>query len=135
MLSAKDVLLGFMGEMNAWEKRCASRMEQCIDGTMDFDQVEKLGIAEYMKVFERYCSKSRATPRDFHYTEPPDYNSEEEVITSLRETSPGNIEIRSKRHFSHRKDHVFHLALENGHWKIVSRGLVLTSGEILESDL
>ena len=135
MVSPNDVLLDFMKEMNSWEKQCAARMEQCIAGTLDFDEATKVGTAEYMEIFSRYCSLSRAVPRDFYYTEPPDYDPKGEVILNVKQISPNTAEMFTQQNYSHRKRHVFMLALEKDGWRLVGRRVLLDNGEFLEAGL
>ena len=135
MLSPDAVLVGYMRDMNAWEKRCAKRMEECIAGDMDFDQAREIGTGEYMDIFRRYCSQSKASPRDFYYTEPPDYNAEGEMILGVNEKSFDAVEIYTQQNYSHRKRHIFILAWENEEWRLVERKVLLDGNEFLETTL
>jgi NTF2 fold immunity protein len=135
MLSPDATLLGYMKEMNSWEKRCAARMEMCIAGKLDFDEATKIGTAEYLEVFRHYCSQSKAHPRDFHYTVPPDYDSDGEMIVDTKELSSHRVEICTQQNYSHKKRHIFFLALESDGWKLVERKVLLDSGSLLEASL
>lgn len=134
MTEPRAVLLNFMREMHGWEKECARRTEQCIAGNMDFDEAMKIGAAEYTSIFERHCSPTRAIPRDFFFTEPPDYDPVREIIVSECE-QPGLVEIRTQQNYGHAKTHLFRLALEGSAWKLVDKRIVLENGESLDASL
>ena len=135
MLNPTTVLLDFMGKMNAWEKLCASRTEQCIAGAMKFDVATKVGMAEYMLIFNQYCSPSKAIPRDYYYDEPPDYDPIGEVIVNQREDSLRIIEIQTQQNYGHRKKHIFRMAFEGGGWRIVERVILLDNNDVLDASL
>jgi hypothetical protein len=135
MTSSKNVLLAFAKEMNAWEKRCASREGECLSGEMTFERANLIAFSEYMQIYNRYCSRTRGTPRDLHWTEPPDYDPEHEEILSAKEGENGLAEIETQQHHGHRKRHLFKLALENGEWKLFQKGIVMDDGEVLNSQL
>jgi hypothetical protein len=124
-----------MKEMHAWETRCLLREGQCVSGQLAFDEAEKIGMDEYRQIFKAYCSTTKAVPRDFHYTEPPDYNAEGQTIISIRDLSPTLVEIQTQQNYSHRKRHAYRLAIEEGEWKLVERFILLSTGEMLETDL
>lgn len=134
MLLPRSVLLGYMKDMNEWEKKCAYREHQCDQGELDYNTAAERGSAEYMKIFAKYCSRE-AMPRDYFFTEPPDYDPEGETIVNEFEVRPGLVEIRTQQDFSHRKKHVFRIVLENGEWKIIERKILLDTNEILDTSL
>jgi len=124
-----------MTEMNAWERRCAERTKQCISGALSFDHAKDAGISEYMDIFRRYCSVSKGSPRDFYYTEPPDYDPRAEVIVSAQQASPDIFEIRTQQTHSHCKRHVYLLALEPPGWRLFAKQISLDDGELLATYL
>ncbi len=124
-----------MAEMHDWEERCAQRTRQCMAGAMSFEDAEAQGVAEYMQIFGKYCSPSKALPRDFHYTEPPDYDSTAELIESERERTPDLFEIRTQQTFGHRKRHLYLLSLQADGWRLFAKKLLLDGDETLDSCL
>jgi hypothetical protein len=135
MLKPSAVLLHFMKEMNEWEKRCIMRTELCVTGGMKIEEATRIGTGEYMSIFQRYCSPTQALPRDYHFTEPPDYDPVGETIISECEESSGLFQIRTQQNYCHRKKHIFIMALEHGEWRIVARKVLLDSNEILDTSL
>jgi hypothetical protein len=129
------VLRGFMKEMNTWEKQCAVRTERCISGAMNFDEAEEVGLLEYMKIFNRYCSIIKGQPRDYYFTEPPDYDPDGEIIEGVTKESSSMIKIQTRQHYGHQKRHIFRLIQENGEWRLFDRQILMDDGEVLESTL
>lgn len=130
------VLRDFMREMNSWEKRCAVRLEECIAGKLDFDEAESIGSSEYLQIiFSRYCSTSKAQPRDFHFTEPPDYDPEGEGIVTTKVLSQSLVELFTHQNYGHRKRHIFRLVLENKEWKIIERKILLDNGDSIDASI
>src|ERR1700730_1099986 len=113
MMSPRSVLLAYMKDMNEWELACAHREHECDAGRMDYRVAATLGTSEYMAIFGKYGSCT-AAPREYHFTEPPDYDPIGETIISENEQRPGIVEIRTQQNYSHRKMHIFRMALEHG---------------------
>jgi hypothetical protein len=134
MLTPRCVLFAFMKEMNMWERQSACREHECDAGKMDYDKAATLGTSEYMDIFTKYCS-SAAIPREYFFTEPPDYDPVGEVVLGEHELSAGLIEILTQQSYNHRKKHIFRMAFENGEWKIIERKIVLDTNEVLDTSL
>ena len=135
MATPEQLLHGFMTEMNAWELRCAERTEQCVRGELTFDRATEIGVSEYMDIFRRYCSQSKGVPRDFYYTEPPDYDPDRELILNATEMSPVLFSLRTQQNYSHRKSHLFSFTREDGQWRLFARHILMVDGSVLESNL
>lgn len=134
MTSARSVLIGFMKEMREWELKCAKREHDCDEGKMDYHTAVTLAHSDYIEIFSTYCSRN-AAPREYYFTEPPDYDSEREVIVEEIEIRPGTIHIRTQQSYSHNKSHLFTIVLEDGGWRVLERKVVLDNGELLDSSL
>lgn len=133
MVGPDEVLMAFIREMNAWELRCSARKKKCVLEA-SFEVSKATGIREYAEIFERYCSPSRALPRGYCYSEPPDYDPDAEVILSTVEIGPGLVEIRSENRVF-REKHIFLLCLEDGRWRLVSKKIEINRDIISDSVL
>jgi len=102
---------------------------------MTFDEATEVGQAEYMAIYHRYCSGPKGQPRDFFYTEPPDYDPDREVIRKVLNESPDLVEIHTQQEYGHQKRHVFRLVLENGEWRLIDRQILIDNGKMIASTL
>lgn len=134
MNSPRSVLIAFMKEMREWELRCAKRERKCDEGGMEYEDAAALGTSDYLAVFNRFCSRD-AVPREYFFTEPPDYDPEGEEILEEKEVLPGRIEIRTRQSYSHKKSHIFSIVSEDGEWRIFEKRIALDNGENLVSSL
>ena len=135
MSSSKVILIQFMKEMNAWEKRCALRTKKCLDGSMPFDEATRIGEEEYMHIFDKYCSPSKCAPRDFHYSEPPDYDPDNEHVLAIQEHRPEVTHMLTQQNYGFRERHKFMLGLEAGDWKLFGKEILLDDGATLNVSL
>jgi len=124
-----------MKEMNDWERRCVLRDQECVAGKRYFEEAAQLASAEYMDIFNRYCSTKKGIPRGLFYDNPPDYDPNGEAIVNIKPLSPELLEIQTQQHYSHRKRHIFRLALENGEWRLFEKQIITENGELLEASL
>jgi len=80
MQEAVDVLREYVLQMNNWERECAARHQACKEGRMAYEDAIRIGRELYAPIYEQCCSKRRP-PRDFHFSDPPDYDPERDAIS------------------------------------------------------
>jgi antitoxin component of RelBE/YafQ-DinJ toxin-antitoxin module len=110
-----------MAEMNAWEKRCVARDEECIAGARAFDEAAKLAMSEYMEIFRKYCSRTKAVPRDLFYDNPPDYDPDGEAILAISQLAPDLVQIRTQQNYAFGERNVYRLVSEDGKWRLLDK--------------
>jgi hypothetical protein len=89
----ENILVAFMKDMHQWELMCSEREQQCDSGELDDETSESIGISEYMDIFKKYCSHN-AIPRNYSFSDPPEYNPEGELIESIRSENVHSDPIR-----------------------------------------
>lgn len=135
MQTPAEVLFGFIKEMNLWERRCAARDPEPNSGLDRFEEAFCVGEGEYRLIFEKFCSPSKGTARDFFYSEPPDYDPDGESVMSIRQISPTLAEIQTLQNSGHRRRHLYRLALEDGQWRLFEKWIIYKDGELLHASL
>lgn len=135
MMEPEQVLMKYLGEMGAWETTCARLDANRIAGQIDFADGMRIGMEKYRPIFETYCSKTRAMPREsLAYSTPlNDPEAEKIVVTTI--LSPSLVEIRTQQISGHRKQQLYRLVLEENQWKLFERFIVAADGELIGEEL
>lgn len=134
MRSPQETLLKFMRRMNKWEKTCLERQKLFEDGQVAFEEVAAAGEAEFRRIFDRYCARS-AIPRSYCFSDPPEYDSQNEEILYIVHESDDFVTIETLQHYGFRERHLYRLTVQDGEWRIVDKQIILDSGELLADTL
>lgn len=135
MISIESILNGFIADMNSWEVRCSHRTEACIVGNADFHESEQTGMDEYRAIFETYCDKKLAVPRDYHYTTPPDYVVGGEPILNITYEGHDTAFVETQQIHGFQKKHLYRLILSLDGWRIIDKHVVADDGTLLRASL
>ncbi len=135
MLQAELTLFSFMRDMNAWEARCVRRLNDCAEGHADFEVCKQEGQREYAAICDKYCVHDFVVQDGYSFSDPPDYDPDNEVVVSATAQSPGAVLITTQQEFGYRKRHKYLLILEGECWKIKRKQIEIETGEHFDDPL
>jgi len=121
--------------MGAWEAECARLDSERIAGKIEFLETVRIAMEAYQHVFEKYCSKTRAIRRESLTYSTPLYEPENEEVTDVIFVSPDVANIHTQQLSGHRKHQLYRLVLEEGHWKLLERLIVMEDGVTVSEEL
>ena len=131
---ALDVLKSFYLQINGWELDVALRESKCEDGQMNYEESERIAMEEYRKIFADHCAVG-ATPRKFHYSEPPDYDPNQFDIERIDDHQNGSIDVYLRVPTDPKERIVFRLVQQGTDWRIQGKNFVSSYGELISSNL
>jgi len=125
----------FLREMQEWEIRCLRREHACDTGSGEYEDAERDGMQEYLELFKKYCSPD-ACPRDYYYSDPPEYDHEQQVIESIEETGECSAIVSISTTTSSEERFQYLLEYEGTNWKIRKKSYVSkVDGRLIDANL
>ena len=132
--SMRKTIKCFCAEMHAWQRDCAALDVECEQGSMDYEDAEKVAMTKYREIFSRFCS-DQATPRDFHYSKPPQYNPEQLEIAAVETAQDGSALVFVHMLSGLRERFVFRVVRERDSLRVIEKLAIADDGEMIEADL
>jgi len=134
MYRPEEVLHSFIAEMHQWEINCCLSSKKVNAGQVEESAHNNNCENTYQRIYGKYCSPTKGTPRNFHYLNPPEYSPDWETIqnVTIRSSTLVNLETlkvyppeykTSDEHF------VYHLILEGGDWKLYDKVEITAEGK------
>jgi len=130
----RETIRLFFGEIHKWEIDCAGRDAKCEDGLMDYAESEATAMDEYGRIFAKFCSED-ATPRDFHYSEPPEYNLDQIEIERVERADETSASVFVNTVSGLKERFVFQLVRERDSWRIKDKYYMSEDGDLIEANL
>jgi len=132
--TVQDSLKAFYTHMHKWETECARRDAKCENGLLDYEESERIGMNEYHEIFSAFCTDD-ATPRDFYYSDPPEYDPSQLDIERVENADNGTALVYLRILTNPNERVLIRLIREGDGWRIDDKRFIAGTGEVIEANL
>jgi restriction endonuclease len=132
--NVQNTVKSFYVQMHKWESDCARRELECENGSIDYEESERIAMNQYRKIFSDHCSAG-ATPREYFYSEPVDYDPDQLEFERVESADNDLVSVYVRVPADPNERFIYRLVREEDGWRICEKIFVSSIGEMIEANL